>query len=64
MDAATVTMVYVVVTLQSVTLTSTEPVPMATCVALQRYNPGMLCVEIEPDCGVASGKPPCKGAIR
>lgn len=56
-------MVYVVVMLQSVVMVSTEAVPEETCKTLQRYNPGMLCVEREADCGIASGNEPCKGPV-
>jgi hypothetical protein len=56
-------LVYVVVILNGVTLISPEAIPTEKCDALKRYNPTMLCIDKEPDCGRASGNPDCKGQI-
>jgi hypothetical protein len=49
----------VVVVINGVTLVSPDAVPADKCDALKRYNPTMMCIEKEPDCGTVRGLKRC-----
>jgi hypothetical protein len=54
-------MFYVTIIVNGILLVSVEPVALDRCEALKALSPTTLCIEREPDCGLAAGLQPCQG---
>jgi hypothetical protein len=52
-------LVYIVVVLNGATLVSPDAVPIEKCELLRQYNPTMLCIDKEEDCGTVRGMKRC-----